>query len=278
MSIQNATAISILPADVRAATATGLPVDVLNYDGSAVLVLDAEAQGSGITNTVKLQASPDLAAGANYLPAVAGTNNIALRHGAADNVKLAAKLTQSGARQLKEVVLVLKRAGTIASGDVWVTIEAESTGAPSGTPLGTSVKVAAATITDAYGGIKFTFATPVELADATAYYVVLQGDYTASATNQIQWRTATVASGGNSFVYDSSWAAVATNSHEYLINQYNFADTGTAFTAVGNAVSTQSLVVNLSELHANLRAVATVAGGSSVGAVSVLLLAIPRVS
>lgn len=276
MSLKNATVFSVLPADVRSATATGLPVSVEACDGIAVLVLDAEAQGSGITNTVKLQSSPPLALGANYNPAVAGTNNIPLRNGAADNVKLAAKFTQTTAASVKTVVLPLKKIGTISSGDIWITIEGDSSG-PSGSAAGTSVKIAASTIADSYAGVTFTFATPVELSAETVYYIVLQGDYTASASNQIQWRTATVASGGNSYVYDSAWAAVATNSHEYLANQYAFAD-ATAFTAVGNTASTQSKTVNLSEIGGTVRAVATVAGGSSTGAVSVVMLAVPQIS
>lgn len=278
MSRQNLTPFAILPADVRAATATGLPVNVLACDGDALLVLDAEAQGSGITATVKLQSSPPLALGASYRPATAGTNSIPLRNGAADNVKVAAKFTQSGAGSLKEVVLPLKAIGTISSGDIWVTIEGDSSG-PDGTAAGTSAKIAASTIDDAYAGVTFTFATPVELADTIVYWIVLQGDYTASASNQIQWRTATVASGGNSAVYDSAWEAVATNSHEFLANQYVFSDvSGAAFTAVGNTASTQSKVVNLSACGAWVRGIDTVAGGSATGATSLVLLAVPQIS
>lgn len=276
--IQAAIAIALLSADVRAATAIGAPTNIINYDGSALLVLDAEAQGSGITATVKLQSSPDLAIGTIYQPATAGANNIALRHGAADNVKLAAKFTQSGARSIKEIVLPLRSIGTISSGDIWLTIEGDSSG-PNGSAAGTSVKVAASTVGTTYAGVKFTFTTPVELTDTTVYHIVLQGDYTASASNQIQWRTATVASGGNSFVYDSSWVAVATNSHEYNSYQYAFTDvSGAAFTAVANVASLQQLRVNLSEIGGTVRAVNTVAGGSATGAASLLLIAVPQVS
>lgn len=275
--IQAATAIALLPADVRAATAIGSLTNIVDYDGNALLVLDAEAQGSGITATVKLQSSPSLAAGTLYQPAAAGTNNIPLRNGAADNVKLAAKFTQAGARSIKEIVLPLRSIGTISSGDIWLTIEGDSSG-PDGSAVGTTVKIAAATIGDAYAGVKFTFATPVELTDTTVYHIVLQGDYSASASNQIQWRTATVASGGNSFVYDSSWAAVATNSHEYVTYQYAFTDvTGGAFTAVGNAAALQHLHINVSEIGGIVRGVNTVAGGSATGATSLLLIAVPQI-
>lgn len=266
------TKFSLLPADVRAATVKGADIDVVELAGLAMAILDAEAQGSGITLNAKLQSSPALARGLEVL--TVGTNNIPLRHGAADNVKLAAAFTQDGAGQIKRVALMLRRAGTIAAGKVVsVTIEADDSGAPSGTPLATAGNVAADTMSTDYGFVVFEFATPVDLADATVYHIVLQGDYTASATNQVQWRAATVASGGNSEVYDSAWAAVDTNDLELYTDQYVFADIAdAAFAEVGNAASFQELFFNVDQVGGVVRAVGTVAGGSATGASAVILL------
>jgi hypothetical protein len=264
--------VAILPLAVRAATVASADFDVRKYDGNALLHLDAAAQGSGITTTVTLEASPELAVGGSYL--TEGANNIALRHGAADNVLLAASFTQAGARQLKQITLPLKQAGTITAGDIWVTILADDTG-PTGSALATSVKIAAASIRADYEFVTFTFATPLALADETVYWVVLQGDYTAGATNQIHWRAATVASGGNASIYDSSWSASDTTSFEFRAWQLNFAEVAD-FTAVGNAAAAQRLSVPVGGLGPYVRGVVTVAGGSATGGTSLLLIALPQ--
>lgn len=270
MRPSTATAISILPGIVRASTATGADIDALVYDGPAFAVMDAAAQGSGITANVKFQHA-SLTAGESYT--TVGTNNIVLRNGATDNVLLAAKFTKSGASVVKKATLKLKAVGTLGSGDVWVTILADSSG-PTGSALVTSAKIAASSIsTSEYQDVTFTFATGLALADSTVYHLVLQGDFSASSSNHVTWRTATVASGGNSAVYDTSWAAVATNSHEFALWQLTFADvTSGAFAEVGNAASFQTLGLNLSPLGRYLRVVNTVAGGSATGALGVSLV------
>lgn len=270
--MNNLSHLSILSAAVRAATTFGADVDVVNLMGRAHAILDAEAQGSGITLSVKLQSCQGLLRGYSFDSV--GDQDIPLRNNAADNVKLSVAYTQSGARQVKRIGLMLKQKGAIAAGkNIWLTIEADNAGAPSGTPLATSSLVEAASVGAAYASVPFTFATPLNLEDSTLYHVVLQGDYTAGATNQIQWRAATVASDGNAEVYDTSWADVVTNSFEIYIDQYTFVDVpGAAFADVGNAVSLQELILPVDTVGEVVRGVATVAGGSATGASSLLLL------
>jgi hypothetical protein len=267
------TKLSILSAAVRAATAYGADVDVVGLVGQTMAILDADAQGDGVTLNAKLQSSPALARG--YAAITAGDNDIPLRNGASDNVKLAAVFTQAAAGQIKRVALMLKQKGAITAGKkIWITIEADNAGDPSGTPLATSAKLEAAGVAAAYGFVVFTFTVPLDLAAETDYHVVLQGDYDAGATNQIQWRAATVAELGNSMVYDSAWAAVATNEFELYADQYAFADiAGAAFTEVGNAAAFESLPVDIDAVGDVIRAVATVAGGEATGASSLVLVA-----
>jgi hypothetical protein len=258
---------SLIAADVRSASYKGPDVGVQDMIGRATCILSAEAQGSGISNTIKLQSSPAVEMG--YGQFVVGTNDIPLRTGATDNVKLAAAFTQDGGRQVKTVTLMLKRKGTIASGKkIFITLEADSSGAPSGTALGTSASVDPAAIgASSYEPVTFTFAEPVDLTDDAKYHIVLQGDYDASGDNQILWRAATVSSGGNSATYDSAWSATATLDLEAYVMQFNFSDlSGAAFTAVGNAASFQTIPVKIDGAGPYIRAVSTVAGGSSTGA------------
>lgn len=269
-----AAVVSILACDVRAATAYSDDIDIRGYDENALFILDADAQGPGATSTIKLQQSPELAAG----PAQddVGETDIALRTAAATNVLLGASFTPAAAATLKKVGLPLKMKGTLAAGDVWVTILADSTG-PTSSALATSAKIAVEDIPGSYGVQWFTFATPLNVAADTKLWIVLQGDYTAGSTNQILWRANTVTSGGNSATNDGTdWAAVATEDMEFATRQFVFADvTGGGFTAVGNAASMQKKAINLTGLGPHLRAVDTIAG-TVTGATSLHMVAMPE--
>jgi hypothetical protein len=51
------TILGFIPNDVVTATKTGSAIDLSNYEGDMVVLLDAEAGGSGVTYAVKLTAS-----------------------------------------------------------------------------------------------------------------------------------------------------------------------------------------------------------------------------
>lgn len=221
------------------ATGGDTDADISQYSREGVFVLSVKnTAGTNPTLTTKLQHSEPLSQGTAYT--TVGTNDIPLRYNTNDNIKLSASFTQSGARQIKTVALKLKKVGTITTGKVvFVTIETNNAGDPSGTALGTSANVQTDDISSsAYAWVTFTFAKPVDVSDATVYHVVLAGDFTVSTSNHIVWRTATVASGGNANVYDSGWAAVSTNSREFFAYEYNFSDvTSGGFTQVTTALT-----------------------------------------
>src|SRR3989344_6388392 len=77
--------------------------------------------------------------------------------------------------------------GTI-SGRVWLTIEADSSGNPSGTPLATSDKFDAELVNTSSQWVRFVFRTPVSVTAATQYHLVLSGDYTPDDTVNIGWK------------------------------------------------------------------------------------------
>lgn len=239
-------------------------VDVSALKGRGLLLFPAtNTAGSTPTLAMKLQQSPALAQGGSYT--TTGANNIVLRNGSNDNIELAAKWTQSGDRQIKTASLMLKKVGTITSGKVLtLAIETNSTADPSNTQVGVAVNVETDDVDDEYAYVTFTFTKPVDLTDATVYWLVLGGDYDVSSSNHVTWRTATVASGGNANVYDSAWAAVATNSREFYLREYNFTDiTGAAFTGLTTGSSTQTRQINVDGLSPIVRAHATVTGTST---------------
>lgn len=262
----------ILPNAVRSATAIGADFDVSSAVGQGLCILDAGAQGSGITLNVKLQESAAAVLGAAYQ--VAGDADSPLNKSTSGKTKIAASFTQSGAKSVKSVTLQLKKAGTIAADKVLtLTIEADSSG-PSGTPLATAATVLANSIGSAYESVTFTFSTPVDLADATKYWIVLTSNYTASDTNFINWSQKGLASGGNAATYaPSAWTADATNSLLFYAYQYSFSDVASgALAEVGNAAALKTLAVNLDAVKGVVRGVATVAGGTATGDSSLVLV------
>jgi hypothetical protein len=96
------------------------------------------------------------------------------------------------------------------SGKVWVTIEADAAGSPSGTPLATSDKIDAALISTTGHAIRFVFRAPATVT-AAAHHIVLYGDYARSTTVTINWRGTTAGgyAGGVAKMYNgATWSAV----------------------------------------------------------------------
>jgi len=272
--IQNYDVKQVLPLAVRGATYGGPDFDMSHYLGPAKAILAAEAQGSGVTLNVKFQASDPAALGGSYNET--GDTDKALNKETSGKTKIAVQFAQSGARSIKRVALRLKKTGTIASDKLLtLTIETDSSGAPSGTALGTAT-ILANSVGATYDWYDFVFTAPVDVANSTVYHLVLTSNYTASDTNYISWQGLTVSSGGNAEDY-TPWADIATLSLLYRVFQYNFADvSGAAFTEVGNAAAFEAIHFPVADAKRIVRAVATVAGGTATGNSSCVMLAHKR--
>lgn len=97
---------------------------------------------------------------------------------------------------------------------MWVTIETDNAGEPSGTPVtnGTSYQRKASTIGNTADWRKFIFPGTVSLGATTKYWIVLHGDYAASNSHYVAWRADTSAASlanGNVSKHTTggSWAA-----------------------------------------------------------------------
>lgn len=261
------TATTILTQGAITATGGQGEVDVSGLQGRGIFsLLGKSSNGTSPTAAVKLQHSDPATTGALY--ATVGTTVNKLRAGASTTVKLGAKFTQSGAASVKTVALDLKYVGTITAGKVvTLDIHTDNAGVPSATSLGTSASIDINTTvpTAAYGYVTFTFATPVDLSDATVYHMVLSGDYTASTSNYVSWLSNTVASAGNQSTNDATtWSAVATESFAFYAMQYSFADiTGGDFTGMTTTSSVQSRQLNTDYLKAFVRTYVTIGGTST---------------
>lgn len=224
--------------------------------------------GSSPTLDIKLQEG-DRSAGQAYADPSSNVADAKLREGATTNVELAAKFTQSGAADIKKVSLMLKTNGTIAAGKkLTVEIHADSSSVPSGTALVTSATVDIDTeVTSSYTKVTFTFATALALSDATDYWIVLTGDYTASATNNVTWKSeSSLTSGGNSASEDgTTWTADADDSRVFDTETIVFTDVSSgAFTQVTDAAAAfQTLTLSVDGMKQHVRPHITITGTST---------------
>lgn len=252
-----------LPVEV---TATGekQPVNVAALGRVVDFILSAKSNnGSSPTLDTKLQGASAAAVGASYT--TEGAVETVLRAGASTTVKLAAKFTQGGNRTLQSALLKLKRNGALAAGTLTLGLYADSSG-PTGSALATATFDASLIGTSAYEDYLFNFTTTYELVNSTVYWLVLEGDYTESASDNITWRTkgSVGAGAGNYSVYGSGWVADTAKSFEFAVQQLTFTDiTGGAYTQVGTTGSLQCISLWADDLPMWVRTHNTIGGGST---------------
>ena len=135
--------------------------------------------------------------------------------------KLAQGFKVDTAGKLEFVDIKVAKIGT-PTGNFWCTVEANSGGVPSNTPLATSDKYDVSRLTTTSGFIRMPFRTPASLSAATQYHLVLQGDFTVSGANHMLWRADTTAAtyaNGSKAAYDgATWTSDADD--DFLFKLY----------------------------------------------------------
>ena len=112
-----------------------------------------------------------------------------------------------------KIRLWLKKTGTPAGTDtLTLVIQTNSSGVPSGSAVtnGTSSTVDISdTLTTSYAWVEFTFTTNPSLTAGTQYHLVLQGAFTISTSNYVQWGADNYdiiyANGSMSYYDDTTW-------------------------------------------------------------------------
>jgi len=247
-------------------------IDVSQYTRQAKFLLHAKSDaGTNPTLDVTLQTSPGLARG--YHQGVSGTTDNKLLSASTTANALAATFTADGDVSIKYVGLMLKKNGTIDAGKkLTLTVKDDDGGDPDSS-LGTATVDIDTEVGTEYGSVVFTFDTPIDLTDEAVYHLELTADYTASETNNVTWRSNTVAEGGNLIqLDDSTWTADDTEDLEVYVDQYEFEDVH-EFTQVETTASMQEHEVSINNLGAVVRAVTKV-GGTSVPAYYMSLTAL----
>lgn len=131
---------------------------------------------------------------------------------ASARTKLAQGFQVATAGAVEMATVKIKSTGTVpANTQLWATIQGSTANLPNGSVLATSDKIPADLIIvpNAFW-LTFVFRVPATLATSTQYHLVLEGDYTISASNFISWQYATsdAYANGKYEEYDgATWAA-----------------------------------------------------------------------
>lgn len=198
-----------------------------------------------------------------------------LRDGAASNIRFGIPFTTTFAHTIYSVRLQMSRLGTPAIGAggipaVWATLETDAAGDPSGTAVGGSSRLyPTASIDTTREEITFFFDVGVDLANATDYWIVVEGNYDVSATDCIQLHYNTVAGTSGCKFFDAAWAASVNIDYWFRMEYLIFADISPAIAHAqitegwNNIWDTLERVdINLEPIRDAVRAYYTVSGGT----------------
>lgn len=117
--------------------------------------------------------------------------NFVLRFSTSNGVKLAQSFTPSVTAPVGRVSLKLKKTNA-PTGNIWVSIQSNSGGNPSGAIISQSVNVDVSTLSTSFGTINFDFLGGTQLVAGTLYWIVLEGDYAFSPSVYAEWATKAV--------------------------------------------------------------------------------------
>jgi len=143
------------------------------------------------------------------------------------------QLSTAGFIEFVDVKLI--KAGT-PTGNFWFTLEANNGGVPSNTPLATSDKLDVSRMTTTATWVRIPFRTPYSFSSATTYHLVLQGDYTVSATNYLGWRmdgSAAAYANGSKALYDSDTTTWTTDTDDDMLAKIYVTENDTSVTLNG---------------------------------------------
>jgi hypothetical protein len=107
-----------------------------------------------------------------------------IRSGATTNIKIGQGFKTSITGLIEFIDIQLNRNAS-PTGNLWLTIETDSAGKPSGSVLATSDKIDVSKISASLQTVRFPFRAPVSVTATTQYHYVIQADYTVSGTNNI---------------------------------------------------------------------------------------------
>lgn len=148
-----------------------------------------------------------------------------LRSSASLNVKIAQSFNPKVTGYFDSVILNAYKNNS-PTGNVWVTIETDNAGAPSGVAVATSeqIDVSLVSTSVSYLDLVFRFSTAFQLTGGTTYWIVVQGDYSVSSTVGLRFQRSSGGAGnytgGAAYTYNgTSWSAISTDDFKFRMNR-----------------------------------------------------------
>jgi len=144
-------------------------------------------------------------------------STVALRD-ASSRTKVAQGVKFTVSQPVNVILLNLSKTGT-PTGNMWLTLESDSAGSPSGVVLATShvIDVSKLPTFAAVVGTHFIFTTPYTATATTQYHIVAQGDFTVSGANyvRIAIKNSDVYAGGQIKTFDgaSTWTGATSDAY-----------------------------------------------------------------
>ncbi len=174
------------------------------------------------TLNLLLHRAKDWTSDTSFLTASDATRALRLLTATATD-KLAQGVQFANSKPVPFIDIYLATNTTPVAGNIWLTLESDTAGSPSGVALATSDKLDGSLVS-AVGQqlVRFAFRTPYTVTATTQYHVVLQGDYTRSDTVTILWYGVAAggyANGSGKQYNGAAWAA-ATGVGDFRFNAY----------------------------------------------------------
>lgn len=145
---------------------------------------------------------------------------------ATGEVKEAQSFTPTITGPINRITVKLAKNGT-PSGNIVMTLEADSAGSPSGTPLATATSLSCASITSSPVYYDIDFPTPFTATAGVVYWYVLAGTFTQSDTDNVKTygNSAAGYAGGVPKTWNgASWSSAL--SADFVFLEYNSGSSG----------------------------------------------------
>ncbi len=134
-------------------------------------------------------------------------------------LKRAQVITAGASGNLTPVKFYINKVGS-PTGNIFVSVYATSSGAPTGSAIATSNNVDVSTLSTSMGLIQFNFSTAYSQVNGTQYAISLEGDWTIDATNYVRMAQdypvtgGTGYGGGQPYLYNgTSWVLQENQDH-----------------------------------------------------------------
>ncbi len=162
--------------------------------------------------------------------------------------KLAIEFVPSVTASCNQVILTLRKSGTIAGGNIWTEVWSDNGSDLPNVQLGIdSATITANNLGGTAAEVTFVFSTPIALTSGIKYWIVFDGDYAVDGSNYIGWfkQDTTAYAYYLGFWGGSSWSNSAASVRCLNFKEY-YDSTTTTSTSTSSSTSTTTTSISTS--------------------------------